>query len=103
MDRPLRNVGGGYVCDCGASDIDETCRAGMDCRARMLPIKTIAASPGKLLVDRQALLDIVRALDIGAGRDRVPAAMDKLREPFFEDEMSSGTARRDGAVNSYKS
>ena len=53
-------------------------------------------------VDRQALLDVVRALDIGAAHDRLPRAMDALREPFFADEISSGTARTDGSLNSYE-
>jgi hypothetical protein len=34
--------------------------------------------------------------------NRLPAAMDSLREPFFTDEMSSGKARTDNSMNSYK-
>lgn len=29
----MRLVGGGYICDCGTRDIDETCRAGTECCA----------------------------------------------------------------------
>ncbi len=54
-----------------------------------------------ITVDRQALLDVVRALDLGATNGRLPNALDILREPFFPDEFSSGTARTDGKVNSY--
>lgn len=55
-----------------------------------------------ITVDRQALLDVVRALDIGVSQERLPGALDALREPFFQDEISSGTARTDGALNSYE-
>ena len=54
-------------------------------------------------MDRQALLDLVRALDIGAeAQDGLPAAMDVLREPFFADEISDGKARRDFSTNTYE-
>jgi hypothetical protein len=55
----------------------------------------------QITVNRQALLDIVRALDIGAKVANLPEAMDQLREPFFVDEISSGKARTDGSMNSY--
>lgn len=55
----------------------------------------------QIVVDRQALLDIVRALDIGAKVESLPASMDLLREPFFTDEMSSGKARDDFTINTY--
>jgi hypothetical protein len=57
----------------------------------------------QIVVERQALLDVVRALDLGVTMgNRLPAAMDSLREPFFTDEMSSGKARTDNSMNSYK-
>lgn len=55
----------------------------------------------QIIVDRQALLDLVYALDIGGRQDRLPKAMDALREPFFPDEITSGEARKDFAVNNY--
>ncbi|ETW11093.1 hypothetical protein ATO8_18779 [Roseivivax marinus] len=63
--------------------------------------KTVEIDHTQIVVSRQALLDVVRALDIGAGRERLPGAMDDLREPFFEDEVSSGQARTDFSLNSY--
>lgn len=55
----------------------------------------------QISIDRQALLDVVRALDIGANTERVPKALDALREPFFVDEITSGVARTDGSMNRY--
>lgn len=55
----------------------------------------------QIVVERQALLDVVRALDIGVTGGRLPAALDALREPLFSDEMSSGKARTDFSVNKY--
>jgi hypothetical protein len=64
--------------------------------------KDVTITAAQIVVDRQALLDIVRALDIGADNARLPEAMDSLREPFFADEMSSGKARTDFSLNSYQ-
>jgi hypothetical protein len=61
----------------------------------------VTLNPTQIVVDRQALLDVVAALDIGARSDRLPHAMDALREPFFVDELSSGNARQDFTVNKY--
>tara|TARA_R110000764_G_scaffold38885_1_gene86537 strand:- start:70 stop:264 length:195 start_codon:yes stop_codon:yes gene_type:complete len=55
----------------------------------------------QIIVDRQALLTIVRALDIGAKDADIPKALDALREPFFVDEISSGKARQDFTMNKY--
>jgi hypothetical protein len=63
--------------------------------------KDVTITEAQIVVDRQALLDIVRALDIGAKSDRVPNAMDALREPFFVDEISTGEARKDFSLNQY--
>ena len=63
--------------------------------------KDVTITEAQIVVDRQALLDMVRALDIGAKSDRLPRAMDALREPFFVDEISTGEARRDFATNRY--
>ena len=62
--------------------------------------KDITINEGQIVMDRQAVLNIVRALDIGAKVDTA-RAMDVLREPFFVDEISSGNARKDFTVNSY--
>ena len=64
--------------------------------------KDVTITEDQIVVDRQALLVVVRALDIGAAHDNLPAAMDKLREPFFEDEVCSGAARKDFTLNSYE-
>lgn len=56
----------------------------------------------QIIVDRQALLDLVASIDVGLRGDRLPRAMDALREPFFPDEISSGNARKDFAVNKYR-
>ena len=63
--------------------------------------KTVDIEYTQIVVDRQALLDVVRALDMGGPTDRLPRAIDKLREPFFTDEYSSGQARTDGTMNTY--
>lgn len=67
--------------------------------------KDVRLTPDQIVVDRQALLDIVAALDLGLGsherRQNIPHALDKLREPFFPDEFSSGQARRDFSMNTY--
>lgn len=63
--------------------------------------KVVSINESQIVVDRQALLDIVIALDIGGRRDRVPKAMDVLREHFFVDEISSGNARKDFTLNQY--
>lgn len=67
-----------------------------------MQVKTVEISGNEIVVNRQALLDVVRALDIRADLSRVPAALDHLREPFFGDEFASGTARTDGSVNCYE-
>jgi hypothetical protein len=64
--------------------------------------RDVTITEDQIVVDRQALLDIVRALDIGADQARLPKAMDSLREPFFSDEISSGEARKDFSLNSYQ-
>lgn len=64
--------------------------------------KDVTIAETQIVVDRQALLDVVRALDIGADQGRLPNAMDALREPFFSDEISSGEARKDFSLNSYQ-
>lgn len=67
-----------------------------------MQVKTVEISGKEIVVNRQALLDVVRALDIRADLFRVPKALDHLREPFFGDEMASGTARTDGSMNRYE-
>lgn len=62
--------------------------------------KDVTITADQIVMDRQAVLDIVRALDIGAVSNTAQA-MDKLREPFFVDEISSGNARKDFSLNSY--
>lgn len=64
--------------------------------------KTVTITERQIVVDRQALLTLVRALDIGARTDDLPKALDALREPFFVDEITSGKARTDFSVNRYK-
>ena len=64
--------------------------------------KDVTITECQIVVDRQALLDVVRALDIGADQGRLPGAMDALREPFFTDEISSGDARKDFTRNAYE-
>lgn len=63
--------------------------------------KDVTIDETQIVVDRQAMLDVVRALDIGAKNERLPKAMDELREPFFVDEITSGKARTDFTVNKY--
>lgn len=63
--------------------------------------KTVKITEDQIVVNRQSLLDIVRALDIGADNGRLPAALDNLREPFFSDEITNGKARTDFSMNSY--
>ena len=63
--------------------------------------KDVTISQDQIVVDRQALLTIVRALDIGHRSPDLPLSLDKLREPFFEDEFSSGKARKDFTMNKY--
>lgn len=62
---------------------------------------TVTITDRQIVVSRQSLLDMVRALDIGAKNVDLPKAMDELREPFFSDEISSGIARRDFMMNRY--
>lgn len=62
--------------------------------------KDVTITESQIVMDRQAVLDIVRALDIGA-KVNTAEAMDALREPFFRDEISSGNARKDFTLNSY--
>lgn len=64
--------------------------------------RDVTITQDQIVVDRQSLLDVVRALDLGGWTDRLPRAMDSLREPFFEDEISSGEARKDFSLNSYQ-
>lgn len=63
-------------------------------------VPTIA--PDQIVVNRQALLDLVCALDMGIRQERLPVAMDQLREPFFGDEVSTGVARTDNSMNAYE-
>lgn len=63
--------------------------------------KAVIINEDQIVVSRQALLDVVRALDIGADRTRVPNALDDLREPFFVDEITTGEARKDFTMNQY--
>ena len=62
---------------------------------------TVTITDRQIVTSRQALLDIVRALDIGATDVDLPKALDDLREPFFSDEIRSGVARRDFMMNRY--
>ena len=56
----------------------------------------------QIMIDRQALLTFVRYLDCNMGTATdLASAMDKLREPFFTDEISSGNARVNFTVNKY--
>lgn len=67
-----------------------------------MPTKHVDIDHTQLVVDRQALLTFVRYLDCNMGTATdLAKAMDKLREPFFNDELSSGTARTDFTVNQY--
>lgn len=64
--------------------------------------RDVTITQDQIVVDRQALLDLVAGLDIGARQIRLPKAMDTLREPFFPDEISSGNARKDFTLNRYE-
>lgn len=64
-------------------------------------LMNVLLSDDQIVVDRQALLSLVRALDVGAKDVDLPKVMDVLREPFFSDEMSSGKARNDFSMNTY--
>lgn len=64
--------------------------------------KDVTITQDQIVVDRQALLDIVRALDIGAKASHLPFSLDMLREPFFVDEIIGGVARKDFTLNTYK-
>lgn len=66
-----------------------------------MAVKELQIDQTEIVVNRQALLDVVRALDIGAKVDGLPAALDLLREPFFSDEISGGKARSDFSMNEY--
>ena len=61
----------------------------------------IEVAATQIVIDRQSLLDLVRTLDVGATVADLPASMDRLREPFFVDEISSGKARSDFSMNTY--
>ena len=63
--------------------------------------KEVTITEAQIVVDRQALLHIVRALDIGADQTPIPKALDALREPFFVDEITTGEARKDFSMNSF--
>lgn len=63
--------------------------------------KSVTINSDEIVVSRQALLDLVCAIDIGARTERVPLAMDALREPFFADEVATGQARKDFSLNKY--
>ena len=67
-----------------------------------MAIKELNIDHTEIVVNRQALLDVVRALDIGANVSGLPASMDLLREPFFSDEISGGKAREDFSMNTYR-
>lgn len=64
--------------------------------------KAVTIDHTEIVVNRQALLAVVRALDIGASQSNLPHALDLLREPFFADEITSGKAREDFSMNEYQ-
>ncbi len=67
-----------------------------------MPTKPTTITDDQLVVDRQALLTFVRYIDCNMGTaNDLALAMDRLREPFFTDEISSGKARKGFAVNQY--
>ncbi|MEM7751769.1 MAG: hypothetical protein AAF230_00050 [Pseudomonadota bacterium] len=66
-----------------------------------MAIRILPVHETEIVINRQALLDVVCALDMGIRSERLPNALDALREPFFVDEFSSGTARTDFSVNQY--
>jgi hypothetical protein len=63
--------------------------------------KTVEIDETQIVVSRQALLTLVRAMDGMSIPSTLPLAMDDLREPFFTDEVSSGVARTDFSMNKY--
>lgn len=67
-----------------------------------MTVKNMTINHTEIVVNRQALLAVVRALDIGVDRNDVPKALDLLREPFFTDEITSGKARDDFTMNKYR-
>jgi hypothetical protein len=67
----------------------------------MITMDTII-NQDQIIVDRQALLVLVRCLDCDMGTAReIVSAMDKLREPFFADEIATCKARKDFTLNKY--
>lgn len=66
-----------------------------------MSVKKITLDHTEIVVNRQALLTMVRALDIGHKSPDLPYSMDRLREPFFADEITSGKAREDFSMNTY--
>lgn len=66
-----------------------------------LSTKTVTITEKEIVVDRQSLLVLVAALDMGLQIPSLPTALDNLREPFFPDEFSTGRARRDFSMNKY--
>lgn len=66
-----------------------------------MAVKELNIDHTEIVVNRQALLDVIRVLDIGAKVADLPASMDILREPFFTDEISGGKARTDFTMNTY--
>jgi hypothetical protein len=67
-----------------------------------LETRAVQVRADQIVIDRQALLAVVRAIDAGAQTPDLPKHMDKLREPFFVDEISSGQARTDFTMNRYE-
>ena len=63
--------------------------------------KDVTINESQIVVNRQALLSVVRALDIGQRSPDLPFSLDALREPFFVDEISTGKARKDFTLNQY--
>lgn len=66
-----------------------------------LNTKTVTITEKEIVVDRQSLLILVAALDMGLQVPSLPAALDNLREPFFPDEFETGRSRRDFSMNKY--
>lgn len=62
----------------------------------------VTITEDQIVVNRQALPTLVSVLDMGGRVQELPAAMDKLREPFFPDEFSTGKARTDFSMNKYE-
>ena len=63
--------------------------------------KNVIITEDQIVVNLQALLMLVAAIDMGLRLHELPTAMDQLREPFFPDEFSSGKARKDFSMNHY--